>query len=69
MSSTANEILNEKLKEEFRQTYTEAELWQKYLEEYQIVWNTDNYAGSTKDEHFEEFVEYLFEEFKEMRLE
>lgn len=69
MSSTPTEILNVKLREEFRMTYSENDLWQMYLKEYEIIFNTDNYLGATKDEDFENFKEHIFETFKEERLE
>ena len=68
MVSSASEVLNEKLREEFKMSYSENELWQMYLKEYEVIFNTNDYLGAVKDEHFAEFIESVYEDFKEERL-
>lgn len=68
MASNAQEILHERLMEEFEQTYTENDIFHKYCEEYEII-PTENMLAEDLGEHYDEFKEILFEEFKEMRLE
>ena len=67
MSSTPQEILNEKLKQEFDMTYSENDLLTEFCEEFGIILTPetiDNY----NEEDFEDFKESKFEEYKEMRL-
>ena len=53
----AQEILNDAIWEEFTQSYTDIEVWKLYEE------NND------PDMDIKDFTQYLFEEYKEHRLE
>lgn len=60
MASTAQERLNEKLEQEFEQTYTEEDLFIIYQRDYKYIPDEERVS-------FEEFKETLFEEYKDLR--
>lgn len=68
MVSYNKEILNEKLREEFEQTYSENDIYNKYCEEYDIIHYEPDNPPIIDEEDFKEFKDILFEEFKEERL-
>ena len=67
MSSTASEMLEDSLKAEFEQAYSDRDLFTEYCIENHITLTPER-ADEYDEEDFNEFKEFKFEEYKSERL-
>ena len=65
MASTANEMINDYMWEEFIQIYSDNDILERYAIENDLNITTDE----IEEAHVEEFKEMMFEEYKAERVE